>query len=123
MGVPAISQRLARERRTILAMIQLYCRAQHGGQAALCPDCQALADYALQRVERCPFKAGKPTCAKCLVHCYKPEMREKIRTVMRYAGPRMLLHHPGLAAQHLIDGVRYRPRPLKPARAPENPEN
>ena len=106
MGVPAISQRLARERRTILAMIQLYCRAQHGGQAALCPDCQALADYALQRVERCPFKAGKPTCAKCLVHCYKPEMREKIRTVMRYAGPRMILPHPILSLWHLIDTKR-----------------
>lgn len=108
-----MNRRLARERRTITAMIRLYCREQHGAEAGLCPQCQALNEYALQRVERCPFGAEKPTCAKCLVHCYKPEMRVQVRTVMRYAGPRMLLHHPGLAVQHLVDGLRYRPRPLK----------
>ncbi len=28
----------------------------------------------------------KTFCANCKVHCYKPEMREKIRAVMRFFG-------------------------------------
>ena len=30
------------------------------------------------------------------------EMREQIRQVMRFSGPRMLLYHPVLAVWHLI---------------------
>ncbi len=39
----------------------------------------------------------KTFCANCKVHCYKPQMREQIRQVMRFSGPRMLLYHPVLA--------------------------
>ncbi len=31
-------------------------------------------------------------------------MREKVKKVMKYSGPRMLLHHPILAIHHVIDG-------------------
>ncbi len=41
-------------------------------------------------------------------------MREKIRRVMRYAGPRMLLRHPVMALLHMVDGLRKEPsRPLR----------
>jgi hypothetical protein len=33
-------------------------------------------------------------------------MREAIRTVMRFAGPRMLLSHPILALFHVVEGWR-----------------
>jgi hypothetical protein len=33
-------------------------------------------------------------------------MREKVKKVMRYAGPRMLLHHPVLAMHHAVDGFK-----------------
>jgi hypothetical protein len=33
-------------------------------------------------------------------------MREQIRTVMRYAGPRVIYAHPWLAVMHVIDGLR-----------------
>jgi predicted amidophosphoribosyltransferase len=103
----ARKDRLEREKRTIRLMIELYCRKNHpANHAGLCASCQQLADYALQRIERCPFKADKPTCAKCTVHCYKPAMREQVRRVMRYAGPRMLIYHPGLAIAHVVDGAR-----------------
>ncbi len=101
--------RLARERRTIHAMIALYCRDHHG-QAAVCAECSALASYADQRLDRCVYGAAKPTCANCPIHCYKPAMRERVREVMRYAGPRMLLRHPVLAVRHLLDGRRPPPR-------------
>ena len=36
------------------------------------------------------------------IHCYKPDMKEKMREVMRYAGPRMMWYHPIAAIKHLI---------------------
>jgi hypothetical protein len=98
--------RLEREAKTVGAMIRLYCREQHGGAAGLCADCQELLDYANLRLAKCPFQEGKTTCANCRVHCYKPAMRERVRVVMRYAGPRMLYRHPVLAVRHLLDGRR-----------------
>lgn len=72
----------------------------------LCPQCQALLDYAHKRLERCRFGEDKPSCTRCPVHCYKPAMREQIRQVMRYSGPRMLLHNPIMAIRHLWDFLR-----------------
>jgi hypothetical protein len=99
-----------RERKTVSLMISLYCRDNHQVKE-LCPDCAALHDYAMERLGKCPFQEGKTVCALCLVHCYKPEEREKIRQVMRYAGPRMLTRHPALAVYHLLD--RRRKKPIK----------
>jgi len=107
-----MDRRRAREARTVEAMIRIYCHGVHGTPEGLCDECTALAAYARQRLARCPFGALKPTCAKCPIHCYAPGMRERIRAVMRYAGPRMLLRHPLLAVGHLVDGMR---------RAPERP--
>jgi hypothetical protein len=33
-------------------------------------------------------------------------MREQVKKVMRYSGPRMILHHPALAMHHAIDGLK-----------------
>ena len=71
-----------------------------------CWDCAALLEYALARLEHCPFQEGKSTCAKCPIHCYSPGKRERIREVMRYAGPRLLWTHPWLSIMHLVDGLR-----------------
>ena len=87
------------------AMLRMYCRSHHGAKdAALCDDCTALHDYARRRLEHCVFGEAKPTCAKCTVHCYKANMHEQIRQMMRWAGPRMLRRHPVLALRHMIDG-------------------
>lgn len=90
------------EARTVDAMIHVFCRAHHGPEKDLCADCAGLFAYADQRIEKCPFGYEKPVCNQCTVHCYRPEMRERIRTVMRYAGPRMIWHHPILAIRHLV---------------------
>jgi hypothetical protein len=104
-----VQPRLAREARTVETMIHLYCRGRHGAAADLCPECRELADYVAKRLDGCPFKEGKTTCARCAVHCYRPGMRERIRAVMRYAGPRMLWRHPLLALRHIVDGLRREP--------------
>ncbi len=106
--------RTRREERTVAAMIEMYCAGMHGPRSGLCEECARLLAYARQRLERCPFGGDKPTCAKCPVHCYRPEMRARIRTVMRYSGPRMLLRHPVLSLCHLVHGWRPLPQ-LSPA--------
>ncbi len=101
--------RMARERKTIEAMVRLYCHDHHTTQTDLCAECSELLGYALARLDKCPFQEGKTSCAKCPAHCYKPDMREKIRIVMRYAGPRMPYRHPILAIYHMFDGRRKEP--------------
>lgn len=101
------NRRLAREWKTVTAMLQIYCRDQHGDN--LCPECQGLMNYVSLRLDRCRFGDEKPTCAKCPVHCYQRDRREQIKVVMRYAGPKMLWEHPWLSLWHLLDGWFRRP--------------
>ena len=101
----SIETKREREKAMVSEMIALYCRRNHHAKS-LCPDCAALADYARQHSDRCPFMESKTFCSNCGVHCYAPEMREKIRAVMRFSGPRMLFHHPVMAARHLIETKR-----------------
>ena len=115
------TRRLRREAATVLAMIRLYCKKQHAGGSGLCADCQGLWDYAQKRVDLCPFGQDKPTCVQCTVHCYKPAMREKIRVVMRFSGPRMPLRHPILSVFHFIDGRRKTPEALKKTSSSKSP--
>lgn len=103
--------RMAREARTVEAMIGIYCRGQHGTRGdTLCAGCADLLRYAGLRLEKCPFQEQKTTCSNCPVHCYSPDRRAQVRAVMRYAGPRMILRHPVLAFYHLvIDSRREKP--------------
>jgi len=104
--------RIRREKKTVDAMICLYCSKHHGTNDELRPECKELHEYAMLRLSKCPFQENKSICGKCLVHCYKPDMRAKITKVMRYSGPRMLFHHSILALHHVFDG-RKKPEPLK----------
>ena len=95
-----------REKQVVSQMIALYCRKKHGGKKQLCPACAALDRYARQRSDRCPFMETKTFCSNCRVHCYRPDMREQIRQVMRFSGPRMLCCHPVMATRHVIETQR-----------------
>jgi len=109
------SGRLQREWRTMQVMVGIYCRG-HGHardtDAAVCRDCHDFLDYAGRRLEKCPYGPAKPTCAKCPIHCYKPEPRELAREIMRYSGPRMMLRHPWLSLTHFADKVRRVEHPM-----------
>lgn len=96
-----ISKKIESEKATVKAMIEIYCKANHGGKA-VCEDCKNLIDYALLRTDKCKYKEMKPACQKCVTHCYKPEYRERIKEVMRFSGPRMIFTHPILAIRHLM---------------------
>lgn len=98
-----INKRLEREKNTIEKMIKIYCKNNHKEYEKLCDKCDELLEYALNRVENCKFRENKPICVKCSIHCYKKEMQESIKKVMRYSGPRMLFYHPILTIKHLIN--------------------
>ncbi len=101
---------LQREAKTAELMIGLYCQHHHNQQTdSLCPGCCELLEFSNRRLAYCPFGEDKPTCAKCQVHCYKSQMRQPMRQVMRWAGPRMIWHHPWLTLRHLLDKFRKAP--------------
>lgn len=100
-----------REKAMVSEMIALYCRKNHGTKKGqLCGDCAALEAYARLRSDKCPFMETKTFCSNCRVHCYRPEMREKIRQVMRFSGPRMLFHHPVMAIRHVLESQKEKKR-------------
>jgi hypothetical protein len=99
-------KRMQREKKTVKAMVRIYCRGSHRQGKGLCDQCSELLTYSLRRLDKCPLKEHKPTCAKCPIHCYEPNSRLRMRQVMRYSGPRMLLHHPVLAILHMFDSRR-----------------
>ena len=97
------------EKRLLSQMIAIYCRRNHHTpKGKLCEECAALEQYALSRSEHCRFMEEKTFCSNCKSHCYKPDMREKIRSVMRYSGPRMILYHPIASLRHLIDRIGHK---------------
>ena len=101
--------RIEQEKKTVRQMVEIYCYGKkHSSSKGLCEECSALLDYACKRLDHCKFGEQKPTCKICPVHCYKPEMKAKIREVMRYAGPRMIWYHPLTAIRHLLKS--YDPR-------------
>jgi hypothetical protein len=57
--------KIERERKTLEAMIRIFCRESHGTKGEICNDCAGLLAYAVTRLDKCPFGAKKPTCANC----------------------------------------------------------
>lgn len=100
--------RMERERKTISKMISLYCRSQHGSEN-LCEECRKLEEYAYFRLEKCPFQEKKPACQNCSIHCYKPDMKEQVKAVMKSSGPKMIVHNPYYAIMHIIDTFKKPP--------------
>ena len=96
-----------KELKVVALMVESYCHGNHGTKKhALCDECNELLEYVKMRRDKCPHGDNKPFCSNCKIHCYKPEMRERIRAVMRYSGPRIVFRHPILATRHLIESKK-----------------
>lgn len=93
---------IQKEKDTVSKMISIYCRKKHH-QHDLCAECLDLKNYAYKRLSLCRFGEDKTACSNCSVHCYKSAYREKMKAVMRYSGPWMLLYHPVYAVKHLLN--------------------
>ena len=105
--------------KTVRFMIELYCRGKHKTKRGeLCNECRELWEYVQLRRSKCPFGDNKPFCSNCKIHCYKSEMRERIKAVMRYSGPRMMFYNPKIAWAHVFETIR-RKREEKKIKAKE----
>ena len=92
--------RIGKEKRMVEFMTGLYCRHVHGADN-LCGECAEVLAYAHDRLDRCPYGDEKKSCRRCSIHCYRPDMRLKIKTIMRYSGPRMFFFAPLESLRHL----------------------
>ena len=92
------------EKRVVELMIRIFCRKKEKN-TILCPDCVELLHYAHSRLDRCPFGEKKKACKQCAIHCYKPAMREKMKQVMRFSGPRMILYATVEAIRHILNNI------------------
>lgn len=117
--------KVAHDTRLLGDFAVIYCRGNHAGRPRralvsdgassgvygkrppeVCDDCADLLRYAEKRRAFCP-KDPKPFCSHCDTHCYSAEMREAMREVMRYAGPRSVLRgHAIDSVKHAIEGRR-----------------
>ncbi|MEK5035272.1 nitrous oxide-stimulated promoter family protein [Paenibacillus sp. FSL R7-0302] len=86
-------------------MIRIYCKKKHH-KKELCEECRNLNEYVMKRLSYCKFGEEKTACAKCPIHCYTPVYRQKIKGVMRFSGPWMLLYHP-------LESIKHIPLPEK----------
>ncbi|MCF0221281.1 MAG: nitrous oxide-stimulated promoter family protein [Fibrobacter sp.] len=107
MDEKQIEAKREKEKRTVSFMIEIYCKGNHKPpKGTFCDECEELKAYAIARAERCPHMATKTFCSKCKTHCYKPEMRDKIRKVMRYSGPRMVIYSPLMFIRHAFESLK-----------------
>lgn len=98
--------RLERENKTVKAMIEIYCKKKHHCNMSDCEQCKQVYEYASYRILKCPHKDDKPSCAKCEIHCFNKRIKEDIRNIMRFSGPRMLIYHPILSIFHYLDSLK-----------------
>jgi hypothetical protein len=93
---------IQKEKEMVTKMINIYCRKNHH-RLELCEECETLKAYAFKRLSLCQFGEEKTACSNCSVHCYKPDYRQKMKAVMRFSGPWMLLYHPIYSIKHLLN--------------------
>lgn len=106
---PLIHRTLTRKERKDLKILALftsvYCRDHHSQERLplsdlprsltvlqrfpCCVQCRDFLLYAIERRLRCPLD-DKPSCRHCPVHCYRPDQRELVRTIMRYSGKALI---------------------------------
>ena len=96
-----------KESDTVDYMIWYYChKKHHSKRGEVCNDCKELMDYCHFRLSKCPWGEKKPFCSNCKIHCYDSKHRERIREIMRFSGPRMLLNHPIMAISHCVQTIK-----------------
>lgn len=84
-------KRIKKDAKVLRRFISIYCEENHLKKGEpiyadeICKQCFELLQYALKRDEKCPLDP-KPKCKDCKIHCYKPEMRLKIKEVMKFSG-------------------------------------
>jgi hypothetical protein len=95
--------RIEKEKKTIGLMINIYCKKKHNRRNELCKECNELLEYAHKRLDLCKFGNEKGFCSKCPIHCYKKHMKIKIKEVMKFSGPRLIIYSPIQFIKHIFE--------------------
>ena len=90
------------EKKVFAQMVGIYCHGKHKVRYGLCQSCQELLDYGSDRLDKCPFQDDKVFCSKCVIRCYREDMRERVRELMRYSGMRLFIRHPIMTIKHYL---------------------
>lgn len=101
---------LDRDRATLVAIGSIYCKAHHGSAAAgskLCSECAELVEYAMVRTQKCPNN-HEGNCKDCAIRCYNGAMRDRVKAMMAYSAPRMLVRHPVMTVRYLRKKIKGR---------------
>ena len=96
--------KIEKEKRISFLMIDLYYK-EHKEESI---SKEELKKYVESRLDKCPYQEEKTFCSNCKIHCYKKDMQEKIRAVMRFFGPRIVFRHPVMAIRHMIESKKER---------------
>ena len=104
-----LSDKKRKDVRVLANFVRIFCHEQHKeskrqpfvinderlqaelANLELCSECSRLLEHGVAKLSLCPYEP-KPSCRKCLTHCYAPGYREKVRQVMRFSGAYLIKH-------------------------------
>ncbi|MDO4535214.1 MAG: nitrous oxide-stimulated promoter family protein [Clostridium perfringens] len=96
--------KIEKEKNIVALMIEIYCKGKHKSKKGeLCTECSELKEYAHKRLNYCKFGENKSTCSRCTIHCYKKDMRERIKDVMKFSGWRLIVYKPMELLKHMFN--------------------
>lgn len=78
------------EIQTVLPHTLSYKEREYSFELSLCPECNELINYSIQRLKLCPYDE-KPRCRTCAKPCYNKKEWKRVATVMRYSGTKSKL--------------------------------
>jgi len=96
--------KIERNKATLEIMVRFYAK-HHRDEDDIDAWCKDLVLYAHKRLDHCPFGSEKPACHNCKIHCYSSNYRAKIKQVMKYSGPRMMIYQPRAFLNHLMHNL------------------
>lgn len=94
--------KIEKEKEIIELMVNIYCKKKHKHKDGLCSECSELLEYANKKLDFCKFGNEKNFCSKCPIHCYKKDMKIKVKEVMKFSGPRLIIYRPIQFFRHIF---------------------
>ena len=103
MVITLNQSRIEKEKQMIVKMIDIYYKKKSHGTIE---EGEELKAYAIKRLDNCRHGDDKGFCSHCKTQCYIPKYKAKIKEVMKYSGPRMMLYNPLMVINHLLLDIK-----------------
>jgi len=104
LGEIIMNNRLDTEKKIFEKMVLIYCKKKHKYDSA-CMDCREIIKYGHNKINNCIHGKEKPFCSKCTVHCYEKNIKEKVKDIMIFSGPRIFFYHPIVSLKHFLSSL------------------